>query len=389
MFEITFEDSVNTLQKQWFMDAVQFCTFKNGNYAATVRVEPEPPCVGHADYMCTHMENNTAIIVIREKAEDPTQPFLANLPNPTKDVKNFFMESVVHELGHVVVLANLKAVEIPALCALFFRHGPTGEGIQMGTADNWTDGAWEDRIQEAVAETFKDAFLGDIYRVYDNRTNWSLETSSWSLYAEHLGLNGIPAPPDMPTYSFGGHEFVLASRNLPPNGGSTFDDLDQWVSDNIAVVNPGGSFPSTLANAFFGIECLYRFGFLYVPLESADVRFDAEFFDTPWPLEFDLTGVAAHVVGGAATSGTSPTIHCDFGPFILPFKQPWNQVPVDGAPPVIHMSIARVDKPDDFEPGSSFEIGFVPGVPAPVPTPNIPVVVLGMGQVGVTRGARL
>lgn len=389
MFDITFDASVNTLQRQWVMDAVQFCTFKGGSYAATVRIEEEPPCPGHKDYMCTYMEGNVATIVIRRGAEDPSQPFLGNLPNPAKDVKNFFMESVVHELGHVVQLTNMKDADITPMCALFFKQGATGEGMQWGTSDNWSAGDWEDRIQEAVAETFKDAYLGDMYRVYDNRTNWSLGQTSWDQYAELLGLNGIPAPTASVTYDFLGTTFMLAPSEPPPPLDDTPEDLDQWVSDNIAVANAGGAFPSTTSNVHFGIKCLYRFGFLYVPLESAEVRFQAEFLNTPFPLEFNLDSVAGHVVGGAAASSTAPTIRCDFGPFILPFRQPWNPMPFEGPHAVIHMSLSRVDEPLDFEPHSAFEVGFLPGDPAPPPTPKIPVVNISRGAVGITRGARL
>lgn len=83
----------------------------------------------------------------------------------------FLCETVCHELGHVVIYLLMKAYGVAWVkekaCAIFGR--PLGE---------WDAGAWEDRVQEAVAETYKDVMMPK--RAYDNRTNIKLAEGSFT-----------------------------------------------------------------------------------------------------------------------------------------------------------------------------------------------------------------
>lgn len=85
------------------------------------------------------------------------------------DIKRFYQETVAHELGHVFSFA-LNSTGTGLLSKLF--------GVP-DTTEAWFPSAkgWGDRAGEAIAETFKDAFLPAEYREYDNRTNIHLHYS--------------------------------------------------------------------------------------------------------------------------------------------------------------------------------------------------------------------
>lgn len=181
--DLTFDSSVTATERQWCRDALARVRFDHATVAAyvTVRTVPEPPCPGHRDFMCTSEEaDGTYTVHVRAGAEDPAAPFNAALP--PNSVQAFFMEAFVHELGHVIALQRIATDELKTTVAgLFTRVGAAGDGFPTGKLADWNplDRPWEDRIQEAVAEVFKDAVLPESQRVYENRTTWQ------------IGLNGF------------------------------------------------------------------------------------------------------------------------------------------------------------------------------------------------------
>jgi hypothetical protein len=193
--------TVSGRQQQWFLDAVAHSTFPWDKFEATINVSivAEPSCAGHQDEMCTHGTAPTWDIEIRERADDADVWFNNNV----KDVvQKFYMELVIHELGHAVSFTTMDDdAKKTAVAGLFVFQGPTGEGFRGGTLADWNPlgVAWEDRIQEAVAECFKDAFLPWQYRVYDNRTNWFLPKENWDAFMDYFKIKiadeVLPTPP--------------------------------------------------------------------------------------------------------------------------------------------------------------------------------------------------
>lgn len=171
-------------QRRWFQDAVTHATYPNDanpnfELEAEVTWVPEPDCPGHADYMCARLDAGVATIQIRDNADDAT---IYQHPGPLQD---FYAESVVHEIGHLITFYRIDTSLTPEadrslLCGLF-RHK---DGQRQGTAADWNplEAPWGDRVQEAAAEFFKDVFLPDEYRVYDNRSNWRLPQSNFGAW---------------------------------------------------------------------------------------------------------------------------------------------------------------------------------------------------------------
>jgi hypothetical protein len=98
----------------------------------------------------------------------------------------FLTETTIHELGHVLVAFIPNWDEFPAL---FFRNGV------RGTLGDWSRSAddWEDHIQEAVVEVFKDAFYPG--RVYDNRTHWKLPRDNFAAFVRKFPQPGQDITP--------------------------------------------------------------------------------------------------------------------------------------------------------------------------------------------------
>lgn len=89
----------------------------------------------------------------------------------------FYKETVIHELGHVVG-SMADASQRTALAACFDR-GPTS---WLAGLNN--EGAWEDRVTEGFAETFKDVFFPG--RKFDNRTRVKLPQANFSRFLDIL-----------------------------------------------------------------------------------------------------------------------------------------------------------------------------------------------------------
>lgn len=176
---VAYESSLTGQQEQWVKDAIVAFDFPLDRLPVdvTFRAVPEPPCPGHKDYMCTEQIDPTTFRVsIRTDADTTTNSGGESLP--VAEIKPFYVESVCHELAHVVqfYLASDDTSKTE-LASYFSRFLGDAEGIATGVlADfNPLDREWEDRIQEAVAEVAKDIWLPSYQKVYDNRTRWALD----------------------------------------------------------------------------------------------------------------------------------------------------------------------------------------------------------------------
>lgn len=99
----------------------------------------------------------TAEIKVMDTLDDPdrTGPFSG---------EQFFMETIIHELGHCVQ-AKLSAGQVGQVCVAL--------GCPVEDWDN-PDKPWTQQGKEAWAESFKDVYLPRNYRRYDDRTIYRL-----------------------------------------------------------------------------------------------------------------------------------------------------------------------------------------------------------------------
>jgi len=213
----TYDPSVTAQQQEWIEAAIAPLLYDFDRIEAKVTfvTVPEPPCVGHSDYMCTQQLGPeepwpvTYRVYIREGADDPDAPFNAGVKTR---VRLFFQESIVHELGHIVSFTYLNDdASRTTAAAAFTRDG------RHGTLADWSpDGsAWGDRVIEAVAEVFKDAFVPRNARVFDNRTNWRIDRAGYAALMHllvpdfidefHNGVWGA----DLGRWAFPGPNFII------------------------------------------------------------------------------------------------------------------------------------------------------------------------------------
>lgn len=192
MLELKYGDSVTSQQQAWHKEALSRMTFakdlKTVKFTGTVHTVDDPPCPGHGDYMCTVVSDwddgtHTVDFYIRSGADDASQAFNAGVAD---DVKKFFMESSVHEYGHAIMGLWMATTddERDEICS-WFRYADTG---RAGGHDDWSpaDGAWEDLIQEAVVEFFKDVYMPPEYRYFQQRTNWSFDKAYFSTFLDRI-----------------------------------------------------------------------------------------------------------------------------------------------------------------------------------------------------------
>lgn len=147
----------------------------------------EPSVPGHNEFACVTYEMGELMegpdgaiasriwtVEVRNDLDDPGRD-----PSGTYTGPRFFMECVAHELGHVVL-----GVRGSSDLAVHFRHKTDTVGYpgRRGTVVDWSAGDWPERIEEAAAEVFKDAFLRPELRQFDNRTNWLIPPEDWQPY---------------------------------------------------------------------------------------------------------------------------------------------------------------------------------------------------------------
>lgn len=97
---------------------------------------------------------------------------------------NAFNEAVIHTLGHFFFEQN-GGVE--RICG-WFAHRDTGA---RATADDWSPPAWDLRVQEAIAEFFKDVYLPQ--RASDQRTFWEFDQGAFADFVQVV--DDVVCPP--------------------------------------------------------------------------------------------------------------------------------------------------------------------------------------------------
>lgn len=155
-------------QAQGAIRTIQALTLDTDVWPITVELEfSEDPDPGQPDEFAitTQLAADHFMLSFRNDA-----PHFQNGPSAAHyDIVRFYQETVAHELGHVFSFA-FNETGRRLLSQLF----------NVGTADeDWfpANRPWQDRPGEAIAETFKDAFLPMEFREYDNRTNIHLHYS--------------------------------------------------------------------------------------------------------------------------------------------------------------------------------------------------------------------
>jgi hypothetical protein len=120
----------------------------------------------------------------------------------------------------------------------------TGSGLLTGVLADWNplDSPWSERVQEAVAEVLKDALLPDVLRVYDNRTNWTLDKSKYQLLLTKMGA---VAPTSFTRFS---------GSPFPPIADITFEGVTYAeINTTIRRVVPGPPDPTDIPQQWDGI----------------------------------------------------------------------------------------------------------------------------------------
>lgn len=175
-------------QRQWVLDALSASSYPYSDLDVAVAVTwaASTPCGVHHSYMCTTDHGDgTFTITIASDADDPRSDKVQGLANPVTDIKRFYMESFVHETGHVVhfTLINNDGLRTQA-AELFWAAVVNDTGRVYGTLADYslietTSITWADSIIEAIAETIKVAFYqGNL--IYGNRTAWHVDKANWS-----------------------------------------------------------------------------------------------------------------------------------------------------------------------------------------------------------------
>lgn len=252
---------LNVEQESMVRDAIAACQFRFGDTDLHVvfHTVDEPRCLGHKDYMCTtpntdtDIAGNVTLVEIRHGAETST---VANVAE--RDVRAFFMEAVVHEIGHAVTFDRIISdVAKTAVARCFTKNGVRGDLPDWNPIDK----PWEDRIQEAVAEAFKVAFLGDSFRLYDNRSNWRISPDDWPLLISIMRWrlrSGAPRS-ELQTIYFGDPNqatYGLADRErggIPPNAPSEHLVTIEYDEDPFTEA-PLGDIPGTDESIDFAVQ---------------------------------------------------------------------------------------------------------------------------------------
>lgn len=175
-------DNGTAQQRAWFTEAMSLATFPWNRISTTVHVG----WVAHIDLPKHHNDfavtivnplpadpcgrPDNAHILIRDDLDDPNRPGDdGGFPRGHFAGKEFYMESVLHELGHVVQ-SKFTSGQRSRLAAIF-----------NGKPADWNGPSrWEDKRQESDAETFKDVWLPKPHRKFDNRTLHRLQRWQFS-----------------------------------------------------------------------------------------------------------------------------------------------------------------------------------------------------------------
>jgi hypothetical protein len=247
----TLDPSLTSTMRTWIQSALDLCSYplKDVDIDVTFVKVAEPSTPGHQDTMGTTETGTVATIEIRDGLDDPTHPMNAGLPNPTQDTRFFFMETVIHEMGHVVSFHFIdNDTKRGVAAAAFTKTGETGEGLKTGTLADWNplDSAWEDRIQEAVAEVFKDTYLADSFRIYENRTHWDVSSGAFNALMTMLLANTSAQG-----FSFSGGQARESNAEIGGNGSWKDFVLEYGEPPASRATNNDGVFLNALIDSPF------------------------------------------------------------------------------------------------------------------------------------------
>lgn len=200
----TYDKSGTPQQVKWVKDAIAQCSFPIDKvFGVTVNVVwgsfPGSADTRHP-YMVTQVNAGGGFVVyIAPWADDPNNFNNQGLPDPSNDIYEFYKQSFVHELGHVMTYVTFDPgaadtdPRIAEMCGLFWAPSTDpGSGRRQGTMADWDAPGltWAGEIREAVAEVFKVAFYSGRL-IYSNRTNWKLDNAQWTAF---LNLLRFEAP---------------------------------------------------------------------------------------------------------------------------------------------------------------------------------------------------
>lgn len=189
--QFTLDPSGTPQQQAWVNRAIAACNYPVDALAVGVTVvwASASPCSLHHPYMCTEANDDGSFtITIEPWADDPSNPNLRGLPSPAADIQEFYMESFVHELGHVIHYTLITNDDARTAAASLFwtPEANSAAGRRWGTLADYAPVetstlTWAAAIVEAIAECIKCAFyVGEL--IYMNRTEWHIDPQEWQAF---------------------------------------------------------------------------------------------------------------------------------------------------------------------------------------------------------------
>lgn len=175
-------------QKAWVLAAQASCSYPFDQLEATILVTwAAVPSAAHP-YMATSPNlDGSFTITIEPWADDATNPALAAVKD---NVKGFYMESFIHELGHVIQFTRVTTDDAKTkLAACFWTPTSAGAGRHVGTLDDYNNvtetsqAQWPGVLQEGVSETIKVGFYSGTL-VFGNRSNWFIDKDQWDAFVD-------------------------------------------------------------------------------------------------------------------------------------------------------------------------------------------------------------
>lgn len=174
-------------QQDWLVQALDHATYPWDRMTTIVRVEWVPsiqlPKLHHSfaatEYLTDQRDAcgriNACKILIRDDLDDPHRlGNEAGNPVGTYAGRNFYYETVMHEMGHVHQ-AKMTDEQVLRL------NGQVFGGTQRSEWDG-PDLKWWEQRRESDAETFKDVWLPKPYRKFDNRTKHRMAPQSFDTW---------------------------------------------------------------------------------------------------------------------------------------------------------------------------------------------------------------
>jgi hypothetical protein len=180
-----------SLQRSYFNDAISLIKqrFPLDEYTDVVAVayvaDPEPTMQGELAFTTPSPLTTPPTDTIRIKSN------LGLITPPAGGTRTWFIECIAHEIGHIII-SKWNDTQKAAFCAIIGASYPA----------DWLTGAlsssqWQRSAAEAAAEAFKDLYIPQASRVYDNRTQYSVPASK-TTELDDLFRSGIPRPSTPP-----------------------------------------------------------------------------------------------------------------------------------------------------------------------------------------------